>query len=139
MPMTVTATTGGTGYASPFVGPANHTHHIKVDISGLTVNEVDADGYLKPAVPLRYAGGLGVLVSAPAQAVDGVTVEAVKLPLATVPPTNGTLAAETGDCFVAVATHCAVNRDIAEDVLGRAYSADEVAALAAAFISLTST
>ena len=243
MPIGITTTAGGTGYANPFVGPINHSVHAKVDISTLLVDEVDADGYLKPGVPLAllandlatrigvevaagtavaaaFAGNTGngtmgaVTVSAGAKAgvynliviepganagvfqvidpdgvfvgrgtvavafsagglaftladgatdfvagdgftitvtltaggpltkmVYGVTIEATKLPLVTVPPTNGTLATETGDCFVAVATHGVVNLDIAEDNLARAYTAAELAAFDAvgSHIRLTTT
>lgn len=133
MPIIVSATTGGTSYASPFVGPTNHVVHVKVDLSGLTTDEVDANGYLKPGVPLTSAG---ILVAA--GAVFGVTVEATRLPV-TVPPTNTTLAAETADCLVAIATHGIVCRDAAEDDLGRAYTAAEIAGFAAAGSRLTLT
>jgi hypothetical protein len=60
----------------------------------------------------------------------GVTIEAVKI----VPnaPTNVTLAANTSDPLIAVARMGMINRDIAEDNLGRAYTADELAAFVAA-------
>lgn len=130
MPMTVSTTTGGTAYTSPFVGPVTHAINKKIDLSTLTVDEVDSDGYLKPGVPIRDNGGLGTLITG-AQVLEGVTVEAVKLPI-TLPRDNTTLAAETGDCFVAIATHGVINRDIAEDNLGRAYNANELTAFAAA-------
>jgi hypothetical protein len=138
MPIGITTTTGGTAYASPFVGPVNHVLHVKVDISGLTTDEVDANGFLKPGVPLNNASPAVLVASG---FVYGVTVEAVKLPLATIPPTNTTLGTETADCLVAIATHGIVNRDIAEDNLGRAYAAAEIAGFAAAGskLSLTST
>lgn len=239
MPLEMTAYSGVSLYTSPFIGPVDHTAQIRLDISGLTTNEVDSDGYLKPGVPLTKGGlrvgvqavvgtavaaavagntGTGtmgaVTVSAGAKAgvyrltiiepaadagtflvedpdgipigsgtvavafsagglaftladggtdfiagdaftitvtltaggaataqLFGVSVEATKLPLATIPPTNGTLATETGDCDVAVATHGIVNRDIAEDNLGRAYTAAEIAAFDAAGskLALTST
>lgn len=135
MPIAIDVTAGGTTHTSPIISPITNRHHIKVDISGLTTAEVDANGYLKPGVPLRLTGGLGVLISAPSQAIDGITIEQTK-----VAASNATavLAAAT-DCLVAVTTHCTVNRDLGEDVLGRAYSADEIAAMAAAFVYLTST
>lgn len=237
MPMMVETHAGGDAYVPPFIGPIEHVAHVKVDISGMTTGEVDADGNLKPGVPLTIdglrigvqvsvgtavaaavAGNTGngtmgaVTVSAGAKAgvyrltivepaanagtfvvedpdgvivgsgtvavafsagglaftladgatdfasgdaftitvtltaggattkmVFGVTIEPVKLPLATSPTsatpgtiTNGTLATETNDCFVAVATHALVNRDLAEDQLGRAYTAAELAAFDAA-------
>jgi hypothetical protein len=135
VPIVIESVAGGTTHTSPIISPITNRHHIKVDISGLTTAEVDAYGYLKPGVPLRLAGGLGVLISAPSQVVDGVTIEQTKI---AADNASATLAAAT-DCLVAVATHVTVNRDLGEDVLGRAYSADEIAALAAAFIYLTST
>jgi hypothetical protein len=140
VPLEFKAYAASTPYASPMIGPVNHTRHIKVDLSVLTVDEVDADGYLKPGVLLKDAGGLGVLVGA-AAAPPLVVVEATKLPLATIPPTNTTLGTETGDCFVAVATHGVVNRDIAEDNLGRAYTANELTSFvtAGSHLALTTT
>jgi hypothetical protein len=125
MPMTVQNVAGGTAYSSPFEGRPGPTSHVKVDLSGLTVDEVDVNGYLKPGVPLTTAG---VLVGA-AGIAYGVTPEAVKLPLAAVPPTNTTLGTETADCFVAVATSGLVNRDRVEDMLGRVLTANEIAGL----------
>jgi hypothetical protein len=123
MPLRIQNISGGMNYGNPFVGPVDHPAHIKVDISGLTVNEVDSNGYLKPGVPFEEDGttvGSGEFVF-------GVTIEAVKLPLTTVPPTNGTLATETNDCFVPVGTIGQVSQDIIEDNLGRALTADELA------------
>lgn len=119
MPIRITNTAGGTGYGNPFVGPADHTTHVKVDISGMTNKEIDAYGYLKPGVPLRETGvllGSGHLVF-------GVTVEAQKI---IADNESATIAAGT-DCFVAVGTIGQVNQDIIEDNLGRALTADEIA------------
>lgn len=58
MPITVEKTTGGPVYASPFVGPLNHTAKIDVDLSALTADEIDAKGYLKPGLPLGVGGAL---------------------------------------------------------------------------------
>lgn len=123
MPLAITNTAGGTNYGNPFVGPVDHPAHVKVDISGLTDKEVDSHGYLKPGVPLEEDGtkvGSGEFVF-------GVTIEAVKLPLVTIPPTDASLATETNDCFVAVGTIGQVSQDIIEDNLNRALTADELA------------
>ncbi|HEY6244559.1 MAG TPA: hypothetical protein VIX17_11455 [Pyrinomonadaceae bacterium] len=123
MPLSITNTAGGSVHGNPFVGPINHTAHVKVDISGLTTKEVDAYGYLKPGVPLKQNGALvgsGTFVF-------GVTMEAAKLNLAVVPPTDSSLSSETGDLFVAVGTVGQVSQDIIEDNLGRALTADELA------------
>lgn len=125
-------------YGHPFVGPgAEYTDVVLVDISDLTTAEVDAFGYLKPGVPFAKAGdlvGSGVPVY-------GVTLESIRLKHATVPPTDVSLAADTGTMQVAVGTHGVVNRDIMEDNLGRALTADEIAgfALAGSHIHLTRT
>lgn len=109
-------------YGHPFVGPgAQYTDVVKVDISGLTSNEVDADGYLKPGVPLNKSG---VLVSS--GVVYGVTLEPIKI---AADNESATLAAAT-DCFVALGTHGVVNRDIMEDNLGRVLTAAEIAGMA---------
>lgn len=241
MPMIVSSTTGGTNYTSPFVSPVEETLHVKIDISTFNTSEIDADGYLKPGVPVAlstanlgtrvgieavagsavsaaYSGNTGngtmgtVTVSSGAKAgvykltiiepasdagtfevedpdglvvgtgtvavafsagglaftladgatdfvagdgfnitvtltgggaqtsrIYGVTIEAVKLPLAVIPATNTTVASETGDCLVAIAVEGVINRDCAEDNLGRAYTAAELAAFATSRFTLTTT
>lgn len=136
MPMSVTKTAGGMGYGNVFIGGVNHPAQIKVDVSQLTIAEVDQFGYLKPGVPLTKAG---ILVGASPAFVYGVTIEAQKI----VPdnPTDVSLAAVTVDPIITVNTVGHVNRDIAEDNLGRAYTADEIAGFDAAGskISLSAT
>jgi hypothetical protein len=122
MPIAITSTAGGLAHAPVFVGNIVNTDSVLVDISDLTTKEVDAAGFLKPGVPFAKDGSLvgsGV-------AVWGVTIESIKLPHATIPPTDVSLAADTGTCPVAVGFGL-VNRDIAEDNLARAYTADEIA------------
>jgi hypothetical protein len=120
MPIGVSKTTGGLAHAPVFVGKITGTDVVQVDISDLTINEVDQDGYIKPGVPLSKIGDtIGAAVP-----VWGVTIEAIKLPLATIPPTNVSLAADTGTC-PEVFGLC--NRDIMEDNLGRALTANEIA------------
>lgn len=113
-------------YSLPFVGPINHTAQIEVDITALTNAEVDAQGYLKPGVPLRRDG---TRVTAGGQFVHGVTIEPLKV-------ADGNeaadLAAASAAQQIAVATICQVNRALAEDQLGRAYTANELAAFDAA-------
>ena len=106
---------------------------MKVDVSTLTTAEVDSSGYLKPGVPLQANGAL---VSAAGQTVHGVTIEAVKLTGRT---GNANLATDTSDPLVAVNTEGLINRDIAEDNLGRVYSANELAALALGGFKVTTT
>jgi hypothetical protein len=56
MPIGIEKTEGGTAYASPFVGPVDHTAHVQVDVSALTTTQVDSKGYLKPGVVLTLEG-----------------------------------------------------------------------------------
>lgn len=140
MPIEIKATAGGAIYPSPMIGPVNHTLHKVIDLSLLTISEVDADGYLKPGCVFKEAGNLLVPVGAAAGAIF-VVHEAVKLALVTVPPTNATLATETGDHLIAVATHGLVNRDLAEGNKGIAYTANELTSFATAgtHLALTTT
>lgn len=122
MPLRIENTAGGLAHSPVFVGEIRGSDSVVLDISDLTTKEVDAAGYLKPGVPLSKAGDLvgnGV-------AVWGVTIEPIKIPHATIPPTDVSLAADTGTCPVVVGFGL-VNRDVAEDNLGRAYTADEIA------------
>lgn len=109
------------------------TKEILLDVSGLTDDEVDEKGYVKPGVPLT-AGGVLVGVGAK---VEGVTIEPIKIPTAD-DNVAGTLAAAT-DFLIIVGTHNTVNRDVAEDYLGRAYTADEIAGFAGSTLILTDT
>lgn len=122
MPIGITSTAGGTVHAPVFVGQIVGTDVVVVDISDLTTKEVDADGYLKPGVPFDKSGntvGSGV-------AVWGVTIEPIKIKHATIPPTDASLAADTGTYPVTVGFGLC-NRDIMENNLGRALTADEIA------------
>lgn len=118
MPISIAATAGGLTHAPVFVGQITGTDVVKVDISDLSDKEVDVDGYLKPGVPLAKDGNL-VGSTVP---VWGVVIEATKI---TTGNTDTILDAAT-DCFVTVGFGL-VNRDIAEDNLGRALTADEIA------------
>ena len=119
MPISVGKTSGGLAHSPVFVGQITGTDAVKVDISALTTNEVDSKGYLKPGVPLAKTGLLLANTTTP---VWGVTIEAIKIAASN---SSADLNAAT-DCFVAVGFGL-INRDIAEDVLGRAYSANEIA------------
>jgi hypothetical protein len=121
MPISIKTTAGGTAYASPFVGAPRDVLHVKVDVSTLTSAEVDSKGYIKPGVPLTIAGAL---IGSSNTARVGIVVEATKVAEA-----GATLSGVTLDPFVAVAFGGTVNRDIIEDNLGRAVSANEIAGL----------
>lgn len=111
-------------YGSPFIGPVNHTVQLRINPSQFTSAEIDADGRLKPGVPL---GADGTAIGA-AEAVFGVNYESVK-----VAASNSTadLAAATA-ADIAVATIAQVNRDQVEANLGRVLTANEIAGFALA-------
>ena len=118
MPLSVAKTAGGLAHSPVFVGEIKGTDVVKLDISDMSSYEVDADGYLKPGVPLMKdgnpVGSSGV--------VWGVTIEAQKIATTN----TDTVLDATTDCFVTVGFGL-VNRDLAEDNLGRAYTSDEIA------------
>lgn len=128
MPMHVKKTAGGTTYAPVFLGEILAMEQVLVDVSELTTDEVDADGWLKPGVPFKQDGTLA----------DGsghiyaVNPESQNLRLDTVPPTNVSLAADTKTYPLGMGTMGTVNRDVIEDNLGRALTANELSAFAAA-------
>lgn len=127
MPMEFSPTAGDQIYGDAFIGPAEHPDHIKLDVSDLTTAEVDANGYLKPNVPFKQDGTLADGTSG--EFIYGVTREATKLPGRT---DNTSLSTDTSDPLICVHTIAMLNRDIAEDNLGRAFTASELAAMKAA-------
>jgi hypothetical protein len=128
MPMHVKSTAAVSTYDPVFLGEILAMEQVLVDVSELTTDEVDADGWLKPGVPFKQDGTLA----------DGsghiyaVNPEPQNLHLATIPPTNGTLAADTKTYPLGMGTMGTVNRDIIEDNLGRALTANELTAFATA-------
>jgi hypothetical protein len=135
MPNTATTLTSeGDTYGNPFIGPVNHTMTVRLDVSGLTNDEVDANGYIKPGTPLLSTG---LLVSAPAQVVYGVVIEPIKVAAGNA---AGDLSGAT-DIDIAIGTIGQVNRDIVEDNLGRVLTADEIAGfdLAGSHLKLSAT
>jgi hypothetical protein len=136
MPLAVTKTTGGTTYASPFVGRVGELLQIVVDISGLDTKLVDADGYLKPGAMFKSDGtqpnGSGF--------VYGVNPEPIKI--VDYVPTDALLAADVATIPVGCVVSGVLNRDIIEDNFGRAMTANEIAGLlpsAGARFTLTNT
>src|SRR5688572_17237757 len=106
MPLGIVSTAGGLAHSPVFVGQITGTDVVKVDLSDLSDEEVDADGYIKPGVPLAKDGsivGSGVPVW-------GVTIEAIKVATG---GTDAILDAAT-DCFVTVGFGLC-NRDVMED------------------------
>lgn len=139
MPIGMKKTVGDTLYSPVFVGDVLGMQQVLVDISTLTEDEVDDDGYLKPGVAFQKDG---TLVSAGSgQFVYAVNPEPQNLRMAVLPPTNATLAADTRTFPLGMGTIGEVNRDIAEDNMGRAYNSNELAAFNAAgsMIHLTNT
>lgn len=104
-------------------------YHLKLDVSTMTTDEVDANGVLKPGVPLMSSGSapnvLGVPVTS-TNAVFGVTFEPVKLRGRT-SNSSPALSGDTNDLSVAVITSGSVSRRAMEQNLGRALTADEIA------------
>lgn len=130
MPVRITNTSqSGAQYASPFINYHGDPIQVGVVVTGLTAYEITDDGYLKPGVVLGKAAGADstpiALGGAAGLAVVGVTVE-----LAKVAASNSAAdIAAAGTSQVAIATRGILNRAFAEEMLGRAYTADEMAAL----------
>lgn len=139
MPLRISTTAGATGYGHPFTGEVLGLQQVVVDISELTTAEVDADGYLKPGVPFKKDGTLADSTSG--EFIYAVNPEPILIGHATIPPTDVSLAADTATVPVGMGTIGEVNRDVAEDNMGRAYTANELAAFNAAgsMIHLTNT
>lgn len=55
-PIIIQRTSGGDVYATPFVGPVDHTAQIDAAITALSNVEIDANGYLKPGLPISRSG-----------------------------------------------------------------------------------
>lgn len=139
MPLSIKKTVGDTTYGPVFIGDILGMQQVVVDISELTTDEVDADGWLKPGVAFKKDGTL--CDGTGGEFVYAVNPEPQNLRMAVIPPTNGTLAADTRLYPLGMGTIGEVNRDIAEDNMGRAYTANELTAFNAAgsMIHLTNT
>lgn len=127
MPMSVSSTPGGEVHPTPFVGPVEHSVAVLLDVSTLTIDEVDQYGYIKPGVLIQINGDKITGVS---QVAYGTVIEAAKV--APAGSDTAALGAITDDVEVAVGLFVLINRDILEDSLGRALSADELSAVDAA-------
>lgn len=127
MPMQYTPTsTGGTGYGDPFVGRPGPAANGLLDVSTMSTNEVDEFGFVKPGVIVTITGASA---GAATDIAYGVVPEPTKIPHATIPPTNASLLADTAVYPIGVFTSGLLNRDIIEDNLGRALTANELLAL----------
>lgn len=134
MPLKVTEVAGGTVHPNPFIGPILMTVPVLLDVSSLDTEEVDQNGWIKPGVILRQNGAV---ISGASQIAYGCVAEAVKIAADNAP---ATLAA-AADVSIPVAVWCVLNRDIMEDSLGRALSANELAAvdIAGSHVAITNT
>jgi hypothetical protein len=139
MPLNIKTTAGTTTYGPVFIGSVLGLQQVVVDISELTTKEVDADGYLKPGVAFKKDGTLADGTGG--EFIYAVNPEPQNLRMAVLPPTDGTLSSDTRTFPLGMGTIGEINRDIAEDNMGRAYTADELAAFNAAgsMIHLTNT
>lgn len=139
MPMNIKKTVGGSTYAPVFIGMILGMQQVVVDVSELTTDEVDADGWLKPGVAFKKDGTL--CDGTGGEFVYAVNPEPQNLHLDTIPPTNTSLGNDTKTYPLGMGTGGEVNRDVAEDNMGRAYNANELAAFNAAgsMIHLTNT
>lgn len=133
MPLSVVKTAGTTTYGHPLVGDSGPLLQVVVDISELTIAEVDADGFLKPGAMFKSDGtqpdGSGFLYAInpePIKIIDYV-------------PTDVLLAADTATIPVGMVTAGVINRDVVEDNLGRAMTANELTAAVAAGSQFTLT
>lgn len=114
----------GEGYALPFIGPhTTWTAPVEVDVTALTDDEIDADGYLKPGVPFDRAGAL----IATGVNVYGVSIEPIKVAAGN---DATSIAAASAAHHVVLMIIGAVNRAALEDILGRALTAFELAGFA---------
>jgi hypothetical protein len=133
--MEITNTAGGITHGDPFVGGAHDATNIKVDVSTLTTDWVDAYGFVKPGCPLQIDGTLAG--TGASQTAYCVVIGARKIPGTT---TNVGIGTNTNDFILGAATSALLNRDIIEDNIGRVLSANELAAFAASnSLRLTTT
>jgi len=93
---------------------------IPVDLTQFTNKEIDADGYLKPGIPLDR---LGAMIGNSPAFVYGVTTEHRKVAEDNETATISALGTED----IAVFLICCVVRHVGEDILDRAYTANEIA------------
>lgn len=114
-------TVPGQIYGRVNVGIAEYTAQRSINVTALTANEVDSDGYLIPGVVFSGATP-GVLVGSTVP-VFGCVIEPIKIAKSN----SGTDLTAAGTVQVALLTIGQINRKIAEDNMGRAYNANELA------------
>lgn len=111
-------TTGGSSVEPPWVGRIDHVVAIPIDVTALTSDEVDENGYLKAGVPFLRTG---LLVTA--GAVYGCVYENTKVAASN----DAADLAAAGSPHVSLVLIGALNRAVLEDNLGRALTAAEIA------------
>lgn len=125
MPFDVrTQYSAGDAYADVFVGPADHSVQILLDVDKFTSAHVDSDGFLIPGCPIRENG---TPVLSASQYVHGVLRERVRVGYdgTSYGNSNAILDAAT-DIEVAVFTAGQVDKGTMEDNLGRVLTQNEV-------------
>lgn len=125
LPIQTSKHDAGTRYASPFLGNIDHRLSERLDVSSLSDQFVDENGYLIPGVVLRLDEQELKPISAGGQEARGVVLEAVKV----AEGNTSALLNEATDYDVVVVTIATVDRAIAEFNMGRAYTANELSAI----------
>lgn len=125
MPIVMTSTVGGEIHPNPFLGPTDFRAPVRTPagLAGFTTDEIDQYGYLKQGVLLKRTGVLAD--GTVGEKIYGAVVEATKIAASN---SAGDLAAAAA-ATVIVSLIGSMNRAVLEDSLGRAVSADELAAL----------
>lgn len=121
---------GGQLYVSPFVGPNNHPAPVQIDPSLFFGSAwLDERGYVKPGTPIK-ADGSPVLDADVGPVAVGCVFEATRIvfPRSGEAITQVMLDAEANREII-VATIGQVNQDILEDLVARALTANEIAAI----------
>ena len=114
----------GDVYADVFVGPANHSVQILLDVDKFTSAHVDSDGFLIPGCPIRENG---TPVLSASQYVFGVLRERVRVGYYDGDYGNSdTILDSATDIEVAVFTAGQVDKGTMEDNLGRVLTQNEV-------------
>jgi len=139
-----TTATEGTQYGHPFIDGPRDVEQILIDLSDLAFadasgGEVDADGYLIPGTPIQTAnttGTAGTLVDGAGQKA-GIVISPVYI--GATPIAADTDLDTVTDIQVAVARGGLINRDICEDNMVRAFTANELAALELGGIQVSAT
>lgn len=112
---------GAVPYHPVFQGRVDQTAQISINVTALTSNEVDTDGYLKPGVPFEADG---TLCDADNDVVFGVSIEPIKVAAGNA---AGDLSAADSSFQIALGIVGVVNKALIEANLGRSLTAREIA------------